>query len=191
MKSLILISFMLPMLASAEEIGFVHGNTRQIIALEGELIVLCPAGSEGATPVTAAYYCSELVMEPSPYDHFRGPRGLSASEVTLTAHREDGTTKSKTLPYDGRSLRTKESINLWISTLFQRPLLKEGRNKMIYTLIQGSTTVGQGEFEAIVQSGTSRQCPKTTYNSINPQDCISPYSVCQRYFSQYNNCKLQ
>jgi hypothetical protein len=191
MKTLLLISFLFPFVSSAEEIGFIHGNTREIVALEGELVVLCPSSPSESNPPVQTYYCRDLVMEPSPYDFFRGPNGLVASEVVLTATREDGSKKSKTLSYDSRSLRTKDSINLWISTLFQRPLLKEGRNKMIYTLIQGSTAVGQGEFEAIVQSGTSRQCPRTTYNSINPQDCVSPFSVCQRYFTQYNNCKLK
>lgn len=194
MKFLILASLIptfISQLSYAEEVGFVHGNTRQIIALEGEITVFCPVGPTDYNPPSQSFVCTELVMEPSPYDYFRGPRGLSASELVLTATREDGTSKSKTIPYDSRSFRTADSINLWISTLFQRPLLKEGRNKLIYTLIQGSTTVSQGELEAIVQNGPPRQCPRTTYNSINPQDCVSPYSVCQRYFSQYNNCKLQ
>ena len=190
MRYLLLSAILFPLFSSAEEIGFVHGNTRQLVALEGELIVLCPS-SPGANPPVQTFYCHDLVMEPSSYDYFRGPNGLVASEVVLTATREDGTKKSKTLIYDSHSFRTTDSINLWISTLFQRPLLKEGRNKLSYTLIQNSTTVGQGDFEAIVQSGTSRQCPKTTYNSVNADDCTSPYSVCERYFSQYNNCKLQ
>jgi hypothetical protein len=187
-KSFLLI-LLFPTLVFAD-VGFELGNIRKSVFISGEVHVFCPVNSPGDLPSTVIN-CRGLVLEPSSYDYFRGPVGLAASEVILTSKREDGSSRSKSVGYDSRTYRSKDEINLWVSTLFQRPLLKEGRNEVSYTLVQNKTVVGQGQFEVLVQDGGSRTCPTSTYNSPNPQDCKSPYSVCDRYFSQYDNCNLQ
>lgn len=190
MKLILGLMVFLPVNVLATSVGFVRGNTRTAVELHGEVFVLCP-NNGGAGPGQAVHYCRGYVMEPSSYDYFRGPDGLVASEVSLTATREDGSTRTKRSAYDGQTYRSTDSFNLWISTLFQRPLLKEGQNKISYTLSQDQTIVGQGEFQVLVQDGPARQCPRSTYHSSNPEDCRSSFSVCDRYFSQYNNCKIK
>lgn len=189
MKFFALIFTLLPgVVMATETVGFSQGNTRTAVAISGDLMVSCH--EPGRPPTHAFFSCRDLVLEPTSYDFFQGPKGLDADEVELTATREDGSTRTKREKYDSLTYRSEDPFNLWISTLFQRPLLKGGHNEIAYTLIQNQTAVGQGKFQVLVQKGPSRVCPRSSYNSINSSDCQSQFSVCNRYFSQYNNCRL-
>jgi hypothetical protein len=176
---------------AADQIGFSLGNTSTAVALSGQVSVSCPANkTSGAGPTTVIFTCRNVVLEPSAYDYFLGPKGVNANEVSLVATHEDGSLRTKSDSYDPKLARTTSAFNLWISTLFQRPLLKEGHNKISYTLVLNKAAVGQGTFEVLVQQGESRQCPVSHYSSLEPSDCESPFTVCERYFTQYDNCTL-
>lgn len=181
--------FLFPISSFAQDVGFTLGHHLRVIPLSGQVTVICVP--HDPFPNRRTYQCRGLVLEPSAYDYFRGPKGLKAETVTLTAIREDGSTRSKSEDYDSHTSRSKKSFNLWISTLFQRPLLKEGRNKIDYTLVQSQTVVGQGQFEVLVQRDQPRQCPYSAYTSMDPNDCSSQFTVCERYFYQYDNCTLE
>ncbi len=172
-------------------VGFSHGSLMKSVPVAGRVTVFCPASSASPAGTTARYSCQDVVLEPSAYDYFMGPKGLNADHVTLVATRADGTIRSKTELYNSVQSRTTSSLNLWISTLFQRPLFKKGLNKIHYTLVLNQAAVGQGDFQVLVQEQPARECPDSQYTSADPADCESPFSVCERYFSQYNNCTLK
>ncbi len=172
-------------------VGFSHGSLMNSVPVTGQVTVFCPATVANPSGSKAKYSCQDLVLEPSAYDYFMGPQGLVADHLTLVATREDGSIRSKTDLYDGSHFRSTSSLNLWISTLFQRPLFKKGLNKISYTLVLDQAIVGQGDFKVLVQEQAARECPVSQYMSADPADCESPFSVCERYFSQYNNCTLK
>ena len=176
---------------SADDIGFSHGSMMNSVPVSGRVTVFCPASIVNPTSVTVSYSCQDVILEPAPYDYFIGPKGQDADHLTLLATREDGSVRSKTDLYDGTQTRSSSALNLWISTLFQRPLLKKGLNRIDYTLVLDKAVVGQGKFQVLVQELPGRECPVSQYVSADPADCNSPFSVCERYFSQYNNCTLK
>ncbi|MGZ3746495.1 MAG: hypothetical protein ACXWRE_04030, partial [Pseudobdellovibrionaceae bacterium] len=117
------------------------------------------------------------------------PQGVKADEVSLTNTRADGSRRERTEAYNSKGLRSANAFNLWISTPFQRPLLGLGINKIDYRLSGAGKIVGQGAFSVSVIHGATRTCPTTHYNSVDPTDCQSQYSMCQKYFEQYDSCR--
>lgn len=188
---LLLPLLILPLLShAATDVGFKNGSVMKAVPVSGKVTVYCPPSPISAKEISTTYNCQNILLEPSAYDYFVGPAGLVADNFTLQVTREDGSTRAKTDKYDGIQTRSTSMMNLWISTLFQRPLLKKGRNKISYTLVQDKAAVGQGQFEVLVQEEPARECPVSQYVSTDPVDCNSAYSVCERYFLQYNNCTL-
>lgn len=189
MKFLAVLFCLIPHFSYA--VGFSRGSVMKSVPVSGRVSVTCPSALNPGQTQTVGYTCQDIVLEPSPYDYFIGPAGLKADEFSLVVTREDGSVRSKTDVYDQSQTRSSSTINLWISTLFQRPLLKKGRNQVSYSLVQGRTAVGQGTFEVLVQEESERVCPVSQYVSSDANDCSSPFSVCERYFLQYNNCTIK
>ncbi len=191
MKFLLPVFFLFPGIAfSAGDVGFSSGASMHSVPVSGRVTVFCPRGPTNPTPLTAVYGCQGIILEPSAYDYFMGPKGVAADSVTLIATREDGSARVTNSDYDGALTRSTSALNLWISTLFQRPLLKKGLNKIKYTMALNKVIVGQGAFEVLIQEQPARECPVSEYVSADPADCSSPFSVCERYYLQYNNCTL-
>lgn len=170
-------------------VGFASGNRFNAVPIQGEVQVTCNGfNGEGA----ALYQCRDIVLEPTTYDHFVGPQGADLRWVDLVAERQDGSVRVKTAAYDGARGLTKEPLNLWISTLFQKGLLAAGLNKISYKLYSKDNTRGPfvtGKFEATVNRVEERECPLGSYESTDLNDCSSQYSVCQRYFAERHFCK--
>ena len=105
----------------------------------------------------ATYDCRDLVLDPSSYDYFYGPKGTGANAVELRVERADGSLKIKTNQYDSKNGKSTSSFNLWISTLFQKPLLMGGVNKVHYSLYDSSADNVQeyaaGDFTVTVTRG--------------------------------------
>lgn len=173
----------LPAFAQVNAVGFAQGNEFNSSSIQGSVKVYCSNGT------TADYVCYDTVLDPVSYDYFVGPQGVAANEVTLLCDRPDGSRRDRTTPYDTTSGRSGEAFNLWISTLFQKPLLLNGTNKFTFQLKADGKVVHQGKFNVVVNPGAPRSCPTTHYNSADPVDCESQYSVCQRYFEQYDYCR--
>ncbi|HWU43742.1 MAG TPA: hypothetical protein VN132_09900 [Bdellovibrio sp.] len=171
-------------------IGFLSGSEFQATPIDGTVVITCD-GFNGTSQ--ANYSCRDVVLDPQSSDIFAGPREPRAKQVELLATHEDGTTRTKTSNYDGQLAQSTSSFNLWINTLFQKPLLMTGINRIHYTLYNGSTAgpeeFGSGNFTVTVKRGTARHCPTSYYHSTDVIDCNSQYSICQRYFDQYNSCR--
>lgn len=175
--------------ANSTYVGFSRGNNLVATPVQGQVRVSC----EGFNGLGAASYeCRDVVLEPQPYDYFLGPRQANGNRLELTATREDGVSRNKIVGYNGATGSSTESVNLWISTIFQKPLLSFGKNVVnfkIYSAQDSRTVVSQGNIQVIVQRGAARQCPVAQYISQDSNDCSSQYSICQRYFSEFQNCR--
>lgn len=172
----------------AWSIGFKNGNQMQTVSIQGQVNVTCSNGGLPTTQVT--YSCRDTVLEPGAYDYFVGPVIADATEARLHVAHADGSTMDKSFAYDGMQGQSKTLANLWIKTLFQYPLLALGNNDIHFVLLnKRGQSLAVGEFIATVARGNPRACQSTFYNSADPADCDSQYSVCQRYFEQFNNCR--
>ncbi|MFM6929466.1 MAG: hypothetical protein ACKOX6_13440 [Bdellovibrio sp.] len=172
----------------AGAVGFSSGATFKATPIEGNVVVTCDGFNGGGS---ASYMCRDVVLDPAAYDYFVGPTDPRAVKVTLRNTREDGSVRTKTEDYNGALGRTRNPMNLWISTLFQKPLLMSGDNRIRYSIYDrnSSEALFDGEITVTVARNSSRHCPMTHYHSADVNDCTSQFSVCQRYFEQFNNCR--
>lgn len=168
-------------------VGFSRGNELFATSIQGQVRVVC----EGFNGISSATFtCRDNVLDPNPYDYFVGPKDPAITKLELIALHEDGSARSKMISYDGHSGKSREAVNLWISTLFQKPLLAYGVNTIRYKIYSEHRDGQQeGNFNVTVKRGPARQCPLAQYDSIDINDCNSQYSICQRYFEENNNCK--
>lgn len=184
---LIISSIITSHFAQAAPIGFSHGNDMEANLIQGQVRVYC--SSSGSSSV-AAFNCRDNALQPRAYAHFLGPVDPRASEVQLTAVNENGSRRVKSSEYYGAAGRSTEAFNLWISTLFQKPLLQYGKNFVEFVLKdRKGNTLSSGTFEAQVHRGERRTCPAAEYTSNDMNDCESLYSICQRYFEDFNYCQ--
>ncbi|GEM_PF-527985 len=184
---LTIFSFLISLSVQAAPIGFSHGNVMEGNFIQGQVRVYC--SSSGGSSV-AAFNCRDHSLQPRVYAHFLGPVDARAAEVQLTAINENGTRRVKASEYYGAGGRSTEAFNLWISTLFQKPLLQYGRNAVEFVLKdRKGNALSSGTFEAIVNRGEKRTCPSAEYTSNDMNDCESLYSICQRYFEDFNYCR--
>lgn len=175
--------------AQANNVGFSKGNQLTATPIQGQVTVICN-GFNGSD--SAAYSCRDVALDPQAYDYFIGPQVYRGDKVELVAQHEDGSTRSRVFNYDGARGRSRDLVNLWVSNFFQKPLLEFGVNTIRFKIYEGTNNIqpfGEGTFQAVVRKGTSRTCPNAQYNSLDVNDCNSPYSICQRYFEEYRNCQ--
>jgi hypothetical protein len=169
--------------AFVADVGFTSGAKFLATPVQGQVAVSCSNGA------SANYSCHDMALDPASYDYFVGPVGVDADTVLLVSNRPDGSHRDRSSQYDARVGRSVDAFNLWISTLFQRPLLQLGMNTVSYTMTKRGQTVRQGSFVVNVEHGNLRACPVTHYNSGDANDCQSQYTVCQKYFEQYDYCR--
>lgn len=185
MKLLIPILSFAPALAMGA--GFSKGSSFSSIPVQGQVQVFCNSITGTGS---AIYTCRDVLLNPQAYDIFVGPQDTRAKKLDLSCAREDGSVRVRASAYDGISGKSTDSFNLWISTLFQKPLLYYGKNKLSYTIkSEKNEIIEQGNFEVMVTKGAMKECPTATYYSSDMNDCNSQYSVCQRYFEEFNNCQ--
>lgn len=188
MKTLFLFALMVSSTALAQEIGFQNGNEFQTAYLEGEITVSCRDPMGGSD--FAVFRCAAEVLDPSEFALFQGPVGIDADEVRLKATREDGSTREKSEDFDPSTGLSKGRFNLWIATLFQRPLLKFGRNAIEYSLTKDDQLVQSGSFTANVSQGPDRYCRvRRHYQSTDLNDCRFSQRPCSQFFYEENYCQ--
>ncbi len=169
--------------------GFSRGSEFTSTPIQGQVRVYCSSLSGTGT---AVFTCRDVVLDPQAYDYFLGPQDATADKVELTAQHEDGSMRAKVVGYDGQRGISREAFNLWISTLFQKPLLEHGNNIIRYKIYRGNHLLEQyaeGSFNVTVKRGALRTCPAAQYTSNDLNDCNSQYSICQHYFEEYHNCR--
>lgn len=174
--------------AFAHSGGFVGGNHFEYTSASGNVFVHCPrtGGGVPSGPSSANFRCYGYIFQPAESAQFMGPR-TTADEVELTAIREDGTSFTKTSGYDGARGVSSDSFNLWIETLFQRPLLKLGVNQVNWVLKSAGQTVMYGSFEAVVDQKPSLTCPNASMTLWDTDGCTNSYRACSEYYYQYGN----
>ncbi len=166
---------------SIAEAKFTRGDSFQYANIEGELTLTCKNN-------TKTMICRDVFMSPWPYDIYVGPRNFNAESVRFTAL-TGGDAQTALAKYDGRTGRSSD-VNLGVYSLFQKPLLKIGENRIQAALLGRDGKILESEFFSVsVTRAKSRTCdPKETY-SQNPDDCEHTYSVCQQYFRAQNYCR--
>lgn len=196
MKKIIFLEMFLllcsPLVEKAEAQTFSRGDHFVAIPLRGQVVASCPQqrpGFPGGGPSLVSYSCRDLVLEPSERDYFLGPQGVGAETVHLQVVHADGSTREKDYSYDSATFRTKKLVNLWLASLFQKPLLEEGLNQFKYVLKNGDQAIREGRFEVQVDRGAARTCPRSSLTIWDPNECSNQVSVCRRYFQQFDNCK--
>ncbi len=133
--------------------------------------------------------CRGNILNPGEFTFFEGPEGVDADEVVLTALHEDGSIKEKIESYDS-SIRRSDDVNLWIRTLFQRPLLEFGQNTIQWDMKSSDQSVSHGTFIVNVVRGQVRQCRHRWYNSNSLSDCRGGGGfVCDHHFRRENYCE--
>ena len=182
--------FLMLVLGSATQAysaGLSGGEQFSTQDLSGNLTVQCNS-SQGVQ--TAFATCRGQILNPGEYSYFVGPQ-TDADQVTLRATREDvSVSKAKTEDYNGPTGKSKKSFNLWISTVFQRPLLGYGKNTVKYTLTKNGKTTEEGTFIVTVVDGGNSTCQRHGFYFSNlASDCSNPTLYCDRYFSENNYCK--
>jgi hypothetical protein len=172
----------------SNRIGFAAGADFAASSIEGDVSVTCSSFNNVGH---AEYLCRNIVLEPAMYDYFVGPKEARAKRISLNVVHQDGSSREKTVEYDGQNGRSKEAFNLWVSTLFQRRMLEMGMNTVNYSLLDAKTNTefSRGTVGVKVAAGAHRVCPAASYTSVDINDCNSQYSICQRYFEEFKNCK--
>lgn len=182
----------IPSFSFAQTGGFVGGNRFEYTSAVGDVFVHCPqtGGGVPSGPSTANFRCYGYIFQPAESAQFMGPQ-TTADEVELTAIHEDGTTFTKSSGYDGLRGVSTDTFNLWIETVFQKPLLKLGVNQVNWVLKSAGQAVAQGAFEATVVQKQSLICPNASMTLWNSDGCTNSYRACSDYFYQYGNqCRL-
>ncbi|MCO4793295.1 MAG: hypothetical protein KC493_06280 [Bacteriovoracaceae bacterium] len=180
MKTLMLTALLFSSTAFAN-IGFKSGNKMQAQLLKGSFTAFCPNGS-------TVHYCSADTLNPGSRDKFVHP-AVDANEVILVAEHQQGSRRSKSSRFHGSDGESKKWFNLWIGSLFQRPLLRDGINRVLYSLKKEGRIVEAGVFEAHVERISAAQCRHRHYTFHSQNDCKNLDVHCSRYFLDERNCQ--
>jgi hypothetical protein len=189
LKTLVFVGTFLFFSSAYSQVGFSRGSTFNSIPVQGEVRVRCN-GFNGAG--TATFTCRDVVLDPVAYDYFLGPKEAGADRLELGMLYQDGTNRVLMVGYDGTYGKTTDALNLWISTLFQKPILKKGINTIRYRTYSSRSfadILAEGEIQVEVRRGNPRVCPTVTLDSSDINDSQSQYSICQRYFEESKYCR--
>lgn len=172
--------------ASATEVSFKAGSSFEAVKVSGSIGVWCPSDRIQGASDFRTIYCSANLLLPGEFSKvvYSGDEAADEVKVSVTHGSGKRVTKSSKLK-DGVSTK---NINLWVRTLFQRPLLDYGHNQVEYSLTQRGSLVSAGTFDVDVDSLPDRRCRYRTYNAPSPSACNN-FSLCNRYFADENYCE--
>jgi hypothetical protein len=168
------------------DVGFFDGNRFFINQISGGFSINCYG--QGCSSYGSAS-CRESYLFPSSWTRFYNYTKINAEKVRLVAIHEDGSINEKTARFDPESGTSTSDFNLWIHTLFQRPLLEIGQNRVEFFMLLEGEVVQAGHFNVAVIFAESRRCRYRSYYSYNHNDCMSPASLCRTYFREENLCR--
>jgi hypothetical protein len=177
------IGLLLILFCSFASAQFSRGFNFQFVNINGELNIVCPSR-------TVKTICHGTHMEPWPYDSLMGPKVQQAISLQISASIDSNSEVRKlNVDYDGR-IGSSDEINLGVSSLFERPLLRVGNNKIRYSLVnRRGDSLLDSEFVVVVNRAQARTCPKQMVQSAINADCEIPYSSCQQYFKDQKYCQ--
>lgn len=189
MRLSMFVTVLLATFVAKAEVGFKNGNNITAVLSQGEITVHCQDSGMPGGPTFGAFRCQEEILLTGEYDYFVGPQGVKGDNVSLTATHEDGSQRTKSVGYDSEKGQSTKTINLWIATLLQRPLLNPGKNVVAYKISLDGKTTSSGQFVATVKDGGRKVCSRRgVYWSNNSSDCQSGNNMCWRYFQENNYC---
>lgn len=178
---LIVAIFLVPQLM-AFDAGFKAGSSFTAFNIEGALTVSCPGEIKH-------FSCRGYDLNPAMRSRFYSTSGVDADKVNLVVTRANGSTKDKSSKFNSETGESKKSFNLWIRTLFQRPLLKLGVNTVTYELLKDDQVVESGEFTVNVEKGETKYCDNGWYRSSTNHDCSMQSTMCSRYINDPVYCR--
>jgi len=185
LRALFFLVFLFPIITFAQ--GLSSGSKFQAIPIYGNIEVHCQSQGGAPSPQIRDYQCEEELLSPTEFDYFVGP-SVDADKVELINTFENGDHSStKSLSY--KNGKSTSRVNLWVSSLLQRPLLGVGENSVHYSLSKGSSIVTSGIFKVEVKEVDAKQCPREIVWGQLPNDCDNPYTFCEAYFSRNNYCQ--
>ena len=159
--------------AFATTAGFQHGNDYEAISYDGSVTASCDTGSR-------VHYCSAYGLNPTIYTKLVTAQRVDANRYEVTATHESG----KRVTKDGKFKGTESKyINLWIRTLFQKPPLAFGLNKIDYKILKKKNVVQSGSFEVMVNQGERRAC-RRGFIRMAGNSCENSTSACNEYFNR-------
>jgi hypothetical protein len=170
------------------DLGFSSGNEMTSISIAGDVRLTCLSGNDDPAR-TVAFQCRDTILVPNDSDYFVGPRDMEADQVELTVTRSDGSIRSRQVGYSSARGMSETRFNLWAGSLFQKPLLMLGENKVEFKLSRNGQVVKMGNFDALVRIGGFHQCVASEFYSNTASDCNQPYTYCQRFFREKNYCQ--
>ncbi|MDC1175468.1 hypothetical protein OAT67_08720, partial [Bacteriovoracaceae bacterium] len=147
---------------------------------QGTVTVNCPTE-------TRIVNCYDSYLSPSSVSKFTYEGAQEVDKVKLEAIHEDGDSRDKSSRMKN-GVSTKR-INLWISTLFQRPLLDYGQNIVNYTFSNNGREVESAQLNVVVEQLPTRYCSWGTYRAFSDSQCQNTASICSDYFRRYNDCR--
>lgn len=188
LKVSVLVIFSIFSARSFAEAGFKSGNNFSVRPVKGVVTLHCINGRIGESP-SRTYNCNNNYISPSSHSRFITDSGIEAKKVRLTATWENGKVKSKTKKWSSKKGQSK-NFNLWITTLFQRPLLGYGVNQVQYEMLSKSGDVLEvGIFEANIERRPAVNCGHRSYNVYNSSDCSFPATYCRRMYQEGHGCR--
>jgi hypothetical protein len=169
--------------------GFTGGNQSVSTNIYGELTVICH-NYRGGTDIHRES-CYSNTLQPYEFDRFipeQEDSKLDFDKVEISRIKKSGKMTKQSRSYSKEKQQT-EHFNLWIATLFQRPLLDIGDNSLTYKLLKNGKTVKEGDFGVAVLEGKPRQCFHETIQ-LNGNGCPSGgQDLCENYFRRQNYCQ--
>lgn len=171
--------------AFAVNTGFETGNEFTARLYRGQVSVSCISSNDHSIYY---YNCSAEDLDPAQTANFVIAPGVDADQVALTSTWENGKTVDKNTDFDSTTGKSKKKFNLWISTLFQRPLLDFGTNKIHYVLSKDGKTQSEGDFTATVKKAPATTCRPASLMETFAGNCQSVTVMCQRYFQEVAQC---
>ena len=168
--------------ASAFDIGFERGSTIKTDEIDGYVSVNC---EERGQSRWYSYSCYDIALVGGAYGKIKVTNGsVDADWVKL---RREGSNHIKGAAFNATEQQTGRNFNLWISTLFQKPLLEKGKNLVNFTFEKQGQLVSQGQFEVEIIEGEYRSCPRGTLYYYSA--CPTINTACSDYFRRYNYCR--
>lgn len=154
--------------------------------LQGFYRVTCFGGGRSET---AYHQCRGYLLDPFSFGYFTHDTDEMVDRVHLSTVNKDGKTINKRSDWNAEEGRSQKRINLWVKTLFQRPLLEIGDNQVSYRLTSSGEIVDAGEFQVMVHDGGVRTCRDRSTTTGDMNLCESYSRACDEYFRMENNCE--
>lgn len=178
MKFLFLL--LLPMSAFSFDVNFDRAGTITETELEGTVRVSC---SENGTNRSYTSNCYASYLQGGDYGRVVVSNGsVDADYVKLQTQ---GSKYIKGATFNAQTGESIGKFNLWIGSLFQRPMLKRGKNLIDYKFLKNKVVVAEGTFEVTVESNDYRSCG---YGSVYSGSC-STINACEDFFYRRNYCR--